>query len=145
MNIKEFFDGPYKMLAARADHIMCVKMADYGGEKQFSANFRRAAEGMGLTTLQVWGVFADKHWGAVTRFVRHGAVESESITDRIADLINYLHLLYGIIVEDGLAEAETEGRAAPAPHDAVQCVCCKKLCPSAQIAEDGYCYDCVAF
>ena len=87
-------------MRAHADNVLWTKMADYAEKAHAFHNFERAAASAGLSRLQVWAVFADKHWGAITSYVRTGRVEPEAIRDRIADLINYLHLLHGMIVEE---------------------------------------------
>ncbi len=97
MTPQEFYDGPMKEATRRAEKIMRSKMVDYAGNKDFTANFVRTAERCGITPRQVWLVFADKHWGAVSAYVRNGKTESEDIKDRIADLHNYLFLLEGLI------------------------------------------------
>lgn len=106
MTVSEFKDGPYKDVLNRAYDIMWDKMQDYAKDSEAFHNFRRSAASAGLTPFQVWVVFADKHWGAITRYCRDGKVESEDIRDRLADLINYLCLLAGMI-----KEKENEGRA----------------------------------
>lgn len=102
MTPEEFYDGPAQAMLQRADDIMRPKMVDYAGNADFSANFTRSAERAGVTPAQVWTVFADKHWGAITSYCKNGQVESEDIRDRIADAINYLLLLAGMI-EEGTA------------------------------------------
>ena len=106
MTPKEFYDGPAHDMLKRAEAIMRPKMVDYAGNERFSENFHRTAERTGLTPFQVWGVFADKHWGAVMAYVKNGKTESEDIRDRIADLVNYLLLLSGLI-------SESESEVAP--------------------------------
>ena len=64
------------------------------------ANFKRIAESLGLTPLQVWAVYANKHWDALLNYIRTGSVKSnEPIESRVDDLTVYLRLLRGLIVE----------------------------------------------
>lgn len=91
-----------KDIIARADGIMRPKMCDYANGSDFSHNFRRSAERAGLTIPQVWVVFADKHFGAVSSFCLEGKTESEAIEDRAADLVNYCLLLHGVIEREKL-------------------------------------------
>lgn len=100
MRVSEFAEV-HKNIIAHAADIMWTKMKDYAREEDALHNFRRAAEAAGISPLQVWFVFADKHWGAIARFIRDGKVESEAIRDRIADLINYCTLLQGLIEDSG--------------------------------------------
>jgi hypothetical protein len=92
--------APREDFLARADRIMRPKMLDYATGDDFSDNFKRTARRAALNPAQVWVVFADKHWGAVRSYCLAGKVESEDVRDRIADLINYLFLLAGM-VHDG--------------------------------------------
>lgn len=79
------------------------KNADYtqGVEKRDRiAAFRRIGGDIDVPMTKVWAIFAQKHWGAVMKFVKDGRVESEPIDSRINDLINYFVLL-GAIIHDG--------------------------------------------
>ena len=76
------------------------KNADYtqGEQKQDRiAAFLRIARDVGIHPTKVWAVFAQKHWGAIMRYVKDGLVESEPIEGRITDLINYLVLFREIV------------------------------------------------
>lgn len=78
------------------------KNADYtqGVEKKDRiAAFRRIGMDIDVPMTKVWAIFAQKHWGAVMKFVKDGQVESEPIDGRINDLINYFVLL-GAIIHD---------------------------------------------
>lgn len=79
------------------------KNADYtqGTEKRDRIGaFRRIGADIDVPMTKVWAIFAQKHWGAVMKFVKDGQVESEPIDSRINDLINYFVLL-GAIIHDG--------------------------------------------
>lgn len=81
--------------------IMRRKNADYsqGEQKQDRiAAFKRIARDIDVPVRKAWAVFAQKHWGAIMRYVKDGFVESESIHGRINDMINYL-VLFGAIVD----------------------------------------------
>lgn len=80
--------------------ILRRKNADYSQSEQKNdriAAFKRIARDTGINTRQAWAVFAQKHWGAVMRYVKDGFVESEPIEGRINDMINYLVLLGAIV------------------------------------------------
>lgn len=72
---------------------------DYAGDEDALANFKNHAAELGLTPEQIWGVYAGKHYDAIKTYVREGAVASEPIEGRIEDMILYLFLLYGLVVE----------------------------------------------
>lgn len=87
-----------------------AKAADYASADDAFDNFRQAAGQLGLTSEQVWGVYASKHWSAIQAYCKDPEGEtSEPIAERIYDLINYLLLLRGEVyaraVEDGVAPA----------------------------------------
>lgn len=72
---------------------------DYAGDDDALSNFKSAAARIGLTTEQIWSVYADKHWCAVMTFCKDGRVESEPIEGRLHDIILYCYLLLGLIEE----------------------------------------------
>ena len=75
------------------------------------SNFRRTGDAIGLTPAQVLYIFMHKHWDAVTTWLKDGAdpsgnVGGESIRGRLADLRNYVDLLYTLSVEEGECDPE---------------------------------------
>lgn len=81
-----------------------AKGVDYAGEDDALANFKEAAEALGLTPFQIWAVYHHKHQSAINQFIKRGRVESEPIEGRVKDAILYLFLLLGLI-EDQKQEA----------------------------------------
>lgn len=78
------------------------KNADYTqgtAQKDRIAAFRRVAGDIDTPMRKVWATFAQKHWGAVMKYIKDGQVESEPIDGRVNDLINYFVLL-GAIIDD---------------------------------------------
>lgn len=76
-----------------------------------NANFKRQAEDWGMHPLQVWGVFTNKHFASLKTYVQDVAdgkdpSTTEPIATRIADMINYLLLLAGLLVDLDLAEGK---------------------------------------
>ena len=85
----------------RQDHLLKVKGADYTRHSEDRlSNFKRNAEAVGLSPVQVWAVYAGKHWDAIMAFVKTGKTESEGIEGRLDDLHNYLYLLEGLLKEE---------------------------------------------
>lgn len=76
-----------------------TKGHDYAGQDDALSNFKKHAAELGLTPEQIWGVYAGKHWDAITTYVREGDVKSEPIDGRILDEILYLYLLLGLVRE----------------------------------------------
>jgi len=76
------------------------KGKEYSGHDDALSHFKEAAKDLGLTELQVLSVFMRKHMRAVMSFVKEGKTESESIEERITDLINYLILMKALLHEN---------------------------------------------
>ena len=81
--------------------ILKKKGEDYTvGSSDALANFKKAGEAIELEPTKIWYIFANKHWQAITNYVRTGGQsESEPIEERIKDMLNYLLLLKGLIQE----------------------------------------------
>jgi hypothetical protein len=90
-----------------------TKGVDYAGEDDALSNFKDQARSLGLTPEQIWGVYAGKHWSAVTTYIREGDVKSEPIEGRVHDVILYCFLLLGLIREEREEVANVD---APLPH-----------------------------
>lgn len=78
-----------------------AKGADYTkGSLDALANFKEGGKALGIPPEKVCWVFMNKHYQAITNYVRTGGrSESEPIEERIKDMINYLVLLQAIITE----------------------------------------------
>lgn len=76
-----------------------TKGREYAGDDDALANFHNRAEQMGITPMQVWGIFYGKHSDAIYAYIRNGKVLSEPIEGRIDDAILYLILLKGLVLE----------------------------------------------
>lgn len=84
-----------------------TKGKDYAGDDDALANFKRAAENLGLSPTEVWGVYASKHWDAIMSFIKNGGqLESEPIEGRIDDLMVYLLLFKGLVQEQADRDKE---------------------------------------
>lgn len=83
------------------------------GTADVLANFKRNAEGTGLSAIVVAGVYAGKHWDSIQTFIREYqgrdssdtkralATDGEGIVSRLDDLRNYLDLFECILVDEG--------------------------------------------
>ena len=84
--------------------IMSSKGGEYAHGDDRLDNFKRNAEQLGLTSLDVWSIYFRKHLDAITMYtqdVRSGneRVRSEPILGRFDDAINYLILGKGLVIE----------------------------------------------
>ena len=93
----------------RRDAVMKPKGIDYQtGDGDRLGNFKVVGARLGLSPLEVWAVYFSKHLDAVFSYVRNGKVESEPITGRLDDCVNYLELVEGLI-EDLKGEKPSAG------------------------------------
>lgn len=95
---------------SRQDKILKDKGNDYTRhEEDRLSNFKRSAAAIGLTPLQVWAIFVNKHMDAIMAFVKTGRTESEHIQGRFDDVQNYLYLGEALVIEQwATQEARTE-------------------------------------
>lgn len=84
-----------------AEKIARAKGEDYTkGSADALANFKEGGEDIGISPMKVCWIFMNKHYQAITNYVKTGGQsESEPIDMRLKDLINYCVLMLGIIEE----------------------------------------------
>ena len=92
-----------ELLLGSAKEVMFKKNQDYskikGGGDALS-QFKETAKDLGVSPLAVWYVYAKKHWSAIQAYVKNnGVVESEPIEERMVDMINYILLLNGLLID----------------------------------------------
>lgn len=84
-------------------HLLKTKGEAYSGTQDCLANFKRNAERVGVTPFQIWLVYFNKHIDAITNAIKtnpqYPIEATESMDGRIADAINYLFLLKGLLVD----------------------------------------------
>ena len=70
------------------------------GKDDALTNFKEVAKEVGITPLQAWYVFFNKHIRSIASYVKTGSEKSnEAIECRIMDARNYLALGRGLIQE----------------------------------------------
>jgi len=79
--------------------IIATKGKEYTqGSQDRAKNFKGAAEDLGIPTLYCWWVYTKKQMDAILSYVKNEKTYSgECIEQRVADAVNYLHLLVYII------------------------------------------------
>lgn len=95
-------DDVFATRFAECIDMLKAKNSDYTegkAAKDRIAHFRAAAEKHDVSMTKIWGIFVDKHWSAIQKYLKDGQTESEPISGRINDVINYLILL-GAIIDD---------------------------------------------
>lgn len=81
---------------------MSTKGAEYTvGSKDRLANFRGAANDVGIKMEQCWYVFFNKHLRAVQAYIKNGCVvkSNETIQSRVMDCIVYLLLFHKMTLD----------------------------------------------
>lgn len=81
-----------------------TKGREYAGSSDQLANFKRNAERINLDPLQIWFVYAAKHFDSISTYVGDVAIDetfeySENIEGRADDLILYLNIFKALIRE----------------------------------------------
>lgn len=71
------------------------------GTGDANRNFKKVAEVLGLTPEQVLWVYVEKHLDAIRSFIKSGELKGEGIEAKILDVINYLGILYSLLLEEG--------------------------------------------
>lgn len=108
------FEQVREKFNALASSILNAK-ATYGQEDVSGDrldNFKQVAAEYGLSALQVCGVYMEKHNRALQNWIRERSnqdgpittIGGEAVEMRLADLRNYVDLLYALYVEDKAGE-----------------------------------------
>lgn len=79
--------------------VLLKKGNDYAADDDRLANFKRLAERLGLSPIQIWGVCFVKRVDAILEFAKSGKIESEPIRERFVDAHNYLDLGLALVEE----------------------------------------------
>lgn len=105
---REQFDKVRDDLLNEAFGISKSKGKDYSrSNEDILHNFKSVGERLGQPALDVLMVYMLKHQDAIENYVKtKGQSESEPIRQRIIDNINYLTLLYGLLVDEGYEQSE---------------------------------------
>ena len=101
MNQKEFIETK-KYILEKALDIMNAKQPEYTNKSiDILHNFKSTAESIGITPMEVWAVFFNKHIQAILSHAGDPYMhQAEPIDSRYADAINYLFLGFAMLVED---------------------------------------------
>jgi len=83
-----------------------LKGAEYSGDQDRLANFRRNSIDLDLPMEVIWRVYAAKHWDAIGQFIRDlldgmQRPRMETLDGRCDDLIVYLILFKAMLLERG--------------------------------------------
>ena len=91
-----------RILLDRAMEIETRKRPAYTlGKDDVLQNFKSVADRLGITPAQAWGVYALKHFDAITSWAKDPNIpQGEELTGRFADAVNYLKLGYALYIEN---------------------------------------------
>ena len=101
MNQKEFIETK-KYILEKALDIMNAKQPEYTNKSiDVLHNFKSTAKSIGITPMEVWAVFFNKHIQAILSHSGDPSMhQAEPIDSRYADALNYLFLGFAMLVED---------------------------------------------
>lgn len=101
MNQKEFIETKNYILS-KAEDIMNAKQPEYTNKSiDVLHNFKSTAESIGITPMEVWAVFFNKHIQAILSHAGDPNMhQAEPIDSRYADALNYLFLGFAMLVDD---------------------------------------------
>lgn len=82
--------------------IVAAKRPEYTeGKADVFANFKTVAAELKLTPIQVWYVYFRKHIASISQYCSDPTKPlAEPLDGRIADAMNYLELLHGLVHEN---------------------------------------------
>lgn len=100
----EQFNEIVKSTFNRLAELSSTKGHEYSGDYDRLLNFKRNGAALALPATTIWAVYAAKHWDAVMQNIQDRQVGkerqlSEPIEGRIDDLLLYLLLLKGLLVD----------------------------------------------
>lgn len=105
MTHQEFDEKIFQPTIKQMQELGRVKGGEYSGDADRLDNFKRNAAALGLDPLQVWAVYAAKHWDSLMTFIRditEGKTDrprSEAIDGRADDLLVYMMLFKALLLE----------------------------------------------
>jgi len=103
MKREDFFAFVNERMKAQLD-ILDKKGRAYSGDTDAFENFKRNGERLGLSKYQVWLVYFMKHIDSITNAVKNApnapVDQTEGLSGRVDDAINYLNLFAGMLKED---------------------------------------------
>lgn len=98
------------------------------GEENSNSNFYRVGEALGHSPMETAWVYALKHIDAISAYIKGGCngklIGGESVEGRIGDAVNYLLILYSILVQEGVLDNPVDD----GKEDPVSEVCCDPTC-----------------
>jgi hypothetical protein len=107
MDREKFYQLVQSRIRERMD-LLEKKGKAYSGTGDVFDNFKRNAEAVGISKYQIWLVYFSKHIDAIRNAVKQNPEKpvdkSEGLLGRIDDAINYLDLLVGMVIEDGVVD-----------------------------------------
>lgn len=96
------FEALLEQLQAEELRINQTKGREYAqGDADALRNFKEVARFLGLTPMQVCGVYMYKHFVSIISYATdEGSLSEESLEGRVADLRLYAALFLGLVMEE---------------------------------------------
>ena len=99
MTTNDFQTKVVEPMWAEMQNIFATKGKDYSGDTDRLLNFKRVAERLDISPIQVAGVYLYKHLDAMDTWFRTGKLSGEPIEAKFVDIIAYILLLQGLNLE----------------------------------------------
>lgn len=98
---KKEFESIKKYMLSKSKHIMDLKQPEYTNQNEdVLQNFKQTAKAIGITPMQCWAVFLNKHLQSILSHAGDANLtHAEPIENRYADAINYLFLGIALVKE----------------------------------------------
>lgn len=98
------FDELVQQTIKETAQLLIEKGAEYAGDVDRLVNFKRGAQHIGVTPLQIALIYTAKHFDAISTYIKKDAlgeeqILSEPIEGRLNDLVNYAILIKALIQE----------------------------------------------
>lgn len=107
---REKFEQVREDLLNEAFGISKAKGKDYSrSNEDILYNFKSIGDRLDIGSVDTMMIYMMKHQDAIENFVKtKGQSESEPIRQRIIDNINYLTLLYALLIDEGYEQSKGE-------------------------------------
>ena len=111
------FNSLRETMRIQRDRIVEKKRPEYTeGNEDVLHNFKTVGREAGITPLQAWYTYFRKHIASIGQYCKDPSRPmSEAITGRIADAMNYLELLHGLIEDEKKGSLSIEPQTHVAP------------------------------
>lgn len=114
MNVVDGLDEVSARFLTQCVDVLKMKNRDYtGGSTDRLSGLKDIATETGVSVRQVLWIYVRKHLDALKRYCRDGKLDSEGITTRLIDIVNYM-----VLIQHAEVQRQEEG---PVPVSSTDC------------------------